>query len=133
MGAKLAVDYFGTGYPSLALLRRFRLYDLKIDKEFVDGLGQNDQDAAIVRLVIDLAHSLGMQVVAEGVETVEQLARLREMGCDQAQGYYFWESLPGEETAALLEGSSRWLLNAHHSTVRSRNPETHPDSRGRAD
>jgi predicted signal transduction protein with EAL and GGDEF domain len=83
--------------------------------------------------VIDLAHSLGMQVVAEGVETVEQLARLREMGCDQAQGYYFWESLPGEETAALLDGSSRWLLNPHRPTVGSRNPEALPDSRGRAD
>ena len=133
LGVKLAVDDFGTGYSSLALLRRFRLDDLKIDKEFVDGLGQNDQDAAIVRLVIDLAHSLGMQVVAEGVENVGQLARLREMGCDQAQGYYFWESLPGEETAALLAGSSRWLLNPHHPTVRSRNPEALPDSRGRAD
>jgi diguanylate cyclase (GGDEF)-like protein len=121
LGVKLAVDDFGTGHSSLSLLRRFPLDELKIDKEFVDGLGQNDQDAAIVQLVINLAHGLGLQVVAEGVETSEQLARLREMGCDQAQGYYFWESLPRGETAALLAGSAGWLLNPHHPTGRSRN------------
>jgi EAL domain-containing protein (putative c-di-GMP-specific phosphodiesterase class I) len=125
---KLAIDDFGTGYSSLASLRRFPLDDLKIDKKFVDGLGKNDQDAAIVRLVIDLAHALGMQAVAEGVETVEQLAQLRDMGCDQAQGYYFWESLPDEETAALLAGSPRWLLNPH-PIGRSRNMGAHPEGR----
>lgn len=133
LGVKLALDDFGTGYSSLALLRRFPLDDLKIDKEFVDGLGQNEQDVVIVQLVIDLAHALGMQVIAEGVETVEQLAQLREMGCDQAQGYYFWKSLPGEETAALLAGSPRWLLNPHHLAGRSRNREVPPDMRSGAD
>jgi EAL domain-containing protein (putative c-di-GMP-specific phosphodiesterase class I) len=93
LGVKIAVDDFGTGYSSLSFLRRFPLDELKIDKEFVDGLGRSDQDEAIVRLVIDLSHALGLEAVAEGVETAEQLARLREMGCDQAQGYYFWESL----------------------------------------
>ena len=120
IGVKLALDDFGTGYSSLSLLHRFPLDELKIEKEFVDGLGQNDQDAAIVKAVIDLAHELGMQIVAEGVETIEQLTRLREMGCDQAQGYYFWESLPDEETATLLAGSSRWLLNPHHPNEGSR-------------
>jgi diguanylate cyclase (GGDEF)-like protein len=122
IGVKLAVDDFGTGYSSLSLLRRFPFDEMKIEKEFIDGLGKNDQDAVIVQLVTDLAHELGMRVVAEGVETAEQLARLREMGCDQAQGHYFWESLPGEETAALLAGSWRWLRNPHHPTGRSRNP-----------
>ena len=122
IGVKLAVDDFGTGYSSLSLLRRFPFDEMKIEKEFIDGLGKNDQDAVIVQLVTDLAHELGMHVVAEGVETAEQLARLREMGCDQAQGHYFWESLPGEETAALLAGSWRWLLNPHHPPGRSRNP-----------
>lgn len=121
IGVKLAVDDFGTGYSSLSLLRRFPLDELKIEKEFVDGLGKNDQDAVIVQLVIDLAHELGMHVVAEGVETAEQLARLREMGCDQAQGYHFWEALPRIEAATLLAGSSRWLLNPYHPTGRSRN------------
>jgi EAL domain-containing protein (putative c-di-GMP-specific phosphodiesterase class I) len=97
LGVKIAVDDFGTGYSSLSFLRRFPLDELKIDKEFVDGLGRSDQDEAIVRLVIDLSHALGLEAVAEGVETAEQLARLREMGCDQAQGYYFWESLPAKK------------------------------------
>jgi len=122
LGVKVAVDDFGTGYSSLSFLRRFPLDELKIDKEFVDGLGRSDQDEAIVRLVIDLSHALGLEAVAEGVETAEQLARLREMGCDQAQGYYFWESLTGEDAAALLAGSSRWLLNPHGPTGRPRNP-----------
>jgi diguanylate cyclase (GGDEF)-like protein len=122
LGVKVAVDDFGTGYSSLSFLRRFPLDELKIDKEFVDGLGGSDQDEAIVRLVIDLSHALGLEAVAEGVETAEQLARLREMGCDQAQGYYFWESLPGEDAAALLAGSSHWLLNPHGPTGRPRNP-----------
>jgi len=122
LGVKIAVDDFGTGYSSLSFLRRFPLDELKIDKEFVDGLGRSDQDEAIVRLVIDLSHALGLEAVAEGVETAEQLARLREMGCDQAQGYYFWESLTGEDAAALLAGSSRWLLNPHGPTGRPRNP-----------
>jgi len=122
LGVEVAVDDFGTGYSSLSFLRRFPLDELKIDKEFVDGLGRSDQDEAIVRLVIDLSHALGLEAVAEGVETAEQLARLREMGCDQAQGYYFWESLTGEDAAALLAGSSRWLLNPHGPTGRPRNP-----------
>lgn len=120
IGVKLAVDDFGTGYSSLSLLRRFPLDEMKIEKEFINGLGKNDQDAVIVQLVTDLAHELGMRVVAEGVETAEQLTRLREMECDQAQGYYFWESLPGEETTALLADSSDWLLNPQHPTGRSR-------------
>jgi len=120
IGVKLAVDDFGTGYSSLSILRRFPLDEMKIEKEFINGLGKNDQDAVIVQLVTDLAHELGMRVVAEGVETAEQLTRLREMECDQAQGYYFWESLPGEETTALLADSSDWLLNPQHPTGRSR-------------
>jgi diguanylate cyclase (GGDEF)-like protein len=121
IGLKLAVDDFGTGYSSLSLLRRFPLDEMKIEKEFIDGLGKNDQDVVIVQLVTELAHELGMRVVAEGVETAEQLARLREMGCDQAQGHYFWESLPGEETTTLLADSSYWLLNPPHPTGRPGN------------
>jgi diguanylate cyclase (GGDEF)-like protein len=121
IGVKLAVDDFGTGYSSLSLLRRFPLDEMKIEKEFIDGLGKNDQDVVIVQLVTELAHELGMRVVAEGVETAEQLARLREMGCDQAQGHYFWKSLPGEETTALLADASYWLLNPPHPTGRPGN------------
>ena len=116
LGIKVALDDFGTGYSSLEALRRFPLDALKIDKVFIDGLSKSQQDTAVVQLVIDLAHAVGIQAIAEGVETVEQLTQLRDMGCDQAQGYYFWKPLMGEEAAALHAGSLRWLLDQSPST-----------------
>jgi len=116
LGIKVALDDFGTGYSSLEALRRFPLNALKIDKVFVDGVSKNHQDTAVVQLVIDLAHAVGIQAIAEGVETVEQLTQLRDMGCDQAQGYYFWKPLMGEEAATLQGGSLRWLLDKSSST-----------------
>ena len=116
LGIKVALDDFGTGYSSLEALRRFPLDALKIDKVFVDGVSKSQKDTAVVKLVIDLAHGVGIQAIAEGVETVDQLTRLREMGCDQAQGYYFWKPLMGEEAAALQGGSLRWLLDQSSST-----------------
>ena len=121
LGIKVALDDFGTGYSSLEALRRFPLDALKIDKVFIDGLSKSHQDTAVVQLVIDLAHAVGIQVIAEGVETVEQLRQLRDMGCDQAQGYYFWKPLMGEEAAALQGGSLRWLLDHSSSTKHDRN------------
>ena len=116
LGIRVALDDFGTGYSSLEALRRFPLDALKIDKVFVDGVSKSQQDMAVVQLVIDLAHAVGIQAIAEGVETVEQLTQLRDMGCDQAQGYYFWKPLMGEEAAALQGGSLRWLLDQSSST-----------------
>ena len=116
LGIKVALDDFGTGYSSLEALRRFPLDALKIDKVFVDGVSKSQKDKAVVQLVIDLAHGVGIQAIAEGVETVEQLTQLRAMGCDQAQGYYFWKPLMGEEAAALQGGSLRWLLEQSSST-----------------
>jgi diguanylate cyclase (GGDEF)-like protein len=116
LGIRVALDDFGTGYSSLEALRRFPLDALKIDKVFVDGVSKSQQDTAVVQLVIDLAHAVGIQAIAEGVETVEQLTQLRNMGCDQAQGYYFWKPLMGEEAAALQGGSLRWLLDQSSST-----------------
>ncbi len=75
---------------------------MKIDKSFVRRLGENMEDTAIVRMIIDLAHTLGREVIAEGVEGADQLARLRDMGCDMAQGYFFARSLPPEEASRLL-------------------------------
>jgi diguanylate cyclase (GGDEF)-like protein len=121
LGIRIALDDFGTGYSSLEALRRFPLDALKIDKGFVDGLSKSQQDTAVVQLVIDLAHAVGIQVIAEGVETVEQLRQLRDMGCDQAQGYYFWKPLISEEAAALHAGSLRWLFDQSPSTGHHRN------------
>ena len=88
MGVRLSIDDFGTGYSSLTHLRQLPIDEIKIDKSFVTGMNSSDADAAIVRTVIDLAHNLGKQVCAEGVEDKRTMTLLREMGCDLAQGYY---------------------------------------------
>ncbi len=104
MGVRLSVDDFGTGYSSLTHLRQLPIDEIKIDKSFVIGMSTSDADAAIVRTVIDLAHNLGKQVCAEGVEDAETLQRLKEMGCDLAQGY--WISRP-----AKADDFMQWLTD----------------------
>ncbi|CRM81497.1 Cyclic di-GMP phosphodiesterase Gmr [Pseudomonas sp. 31 R 17] len=103
MGVKIAIDDFGTGYSSLAYLRRFPIDTLKIDIAFIREVTTNPQDAAITRTIIELAHSLKLRVVAEGVETQAQLAFLKEAGCDQIQGYLFSRPLPVETLERLLQ------------------------------
>jgi diguanylate cyclase (GGDEF)-like protein len=107
LGVHLCVDDFGTGYSSLAYLRRFPVDALKVDRSFVAGLGEDPEDSAIVEAVVSMAHSLRLSVVAEGVETDKQLARLRDLGCELAQGYYFAAPVP---PAALdpLSAGPRW-------------------------
>lgn len=102
MGVKISVDDFGTGYSSLAYLRRFPIDTLKIDIAFIREVTSNPQDAAITRTIIELAHSLQLRVVAEGVETQAQLVFLRDAGCDQIQGYLFSRPLPKDELERLL-------------------------------
>src|SRR5439155_5292537 len=89
LGVRVCVDDFGTGYSSLSYLSRFPVDSLKVDRSFVAGLTSDAGDAAIVGAVVGMAHSLGLSVVAEGVEPAEQLARLRELGFEAAQGYRF--------------------------------------------
>ena len=102
IGVGIEVDDFGTGYSSLSYLKRFPVDYLKVDRAFVAGLGRDPQDEGIVRAVVELAHNLGVEVVAEGVENGEQLGLLREMGCELAQGSYFWAPLPAEAAGELL-------------------------------
>ena len=89
LGLSISVDDFGTGFSSLAYLKRFPLDELKIDKSFVDGLGHDFEATAIVAAVMGMAHALDLRVVAEGVETADQVVRLRTLGCDEAQGFFY--------------------------------------------
>jgi diguanylate cyclase (GGDEF)-like protein/PAS domain S-box-containing protein len=102
LGVRLAVDDFGTGYSSLLYLRRYPLDMLKIDRSFVAGLVDNPEDATIVDAVVRLGHSFGLQTVAEGVETAEQLRLLRGLGCDMGQGHFWARPLPPETLLSQL-------------------------------
>jgi diguanylate cyclase (GGDEF)-like protein/PAS domain S-box-containing protein len=102
LGIRLAIDDFGTGFSSLAHLRRFPVDVLKIDGTFVAGLGREPQDASIAAAVISLAHALGLETVAEGIETDEQLEILRKLGCDLGQGHLFARAAPAAEAVRLL-------------------------------
>ncbi|MDY7068277.1 hypothetical protein PsexTeo8_47800 [Pseudomonas extremaustralis] len=106
-GALIAIDDFGTGYSSLSYLKSLPLDKIKIDKSFVQDLLDDDDDATIVRAIIQLGKSLGMQVIAEGVETAEQEAYIISEGCHEGQGYYYSKPLPARELAAFLKHSER--------------------------
>lgn len=101
MGIRLSIDDFGTGYSSLAYLKQFPLDVLKIDRQFIRNLTTSDKDAAITTSIIQLAHNLGLQVVAEGVENAEQIAILKKLGCDIGQGYYFSRPMAAEYVPAF--------------------------------
>jgi diguanylate cyclase (GGDEF)-like protein/PAS domain S-box-containing protein len=97
LGVALVIDDFGTGYSSLAYLKRFPVSEIKVDREFVDGLGTDPNDTEIVKAVVTLGHALGLAVTAEGVETADQRDLLRSLGCDRAQGYLFSPAQPGDQ------------------------------------
>ncbi len=111
LGLRLAIDDFGTGYSSLAYLQRFPVHGVKIDRSFIDGIGDDANDTAIVTAVIAMAHSLHLQVVAEGVETERQVGFLKAHGCRVGQGYHFSHALPADDFIALL-ARPRWLAPA---------------------
>jgi EAL domain-containing protein (putative c-di-GMP-specific phosphodiesterase class I) len=102
LGDKLAIDDFGSGYSSLSYLRHFPIDRLKIDQTFIRDLTTSPDDAAIARAIIALGHNMNLRVVAEGVETVEQLAFLRDNGCDIMQGFLYSEPVSADDCLALI-------------------------------
>jgi diguanylate cyclase (GGDEF)-like protein/PAS domain S-box-containing protein len=108
LGVRLAIDDFGTGYSSLSYLKRFPIDVLKIDRAFISGLGADDDDAAIVAGILAMARGLRVDVVAEGVETPDQLRALRVLGCPFAQGFHFARPLSGPEFERVLRDGCRW-------------------------
>lgn len=112
LGVQIWIDDFGTGYSSLSYLKSFPVDTLKIDKSFVEGLGRAAEDTAIVRAVITLAHTLGMSVIAEGIETFEQATQLRILGCEVGQGYYFARPLPIAEAETWVREANLRAVEA---------------------
>jgi EAL domain-containing protein (putative c-di-GMP-specific phosphodiesterase class I) len=112
MGVKISIDDFGTGYSSLSYLKRFPAQAVKIDRSFISGLPTDGDDTAITHAVIAMAHSLGLNVVAEGVETAAQLALLHKLGCDEAQGFLLGRPMPAADLAARLTMAPRPAIHA---------------------
>jgi EAL domain-containing protein (putative c-di-GMP-specific phosphodiesterase class I) len=112
MGVRLAIDDFGTGYSSLSYLKRMPVDEIKIDKSFVMGMAENEEDRTIVRSTIDLGHNMGLKVVAEGVESLEVLGQLRLLECDLVQGFYLSRPLPPE---GLLSWLDQWEVEKKHA------------------
>jgi diguanylate cyclase (GGDEF)-like protein/PAS domain S-box-containing protein len=110
LGVKVSIDDFGTGFSSLSQLQLLPIDEIKVDQSFVSGMLENPQDGVIVRSIIDLGRNLDLEVVAEGAETFEQLAALRDLGADRAQGYVISRPLPGEEF-------KRWLSKLDHRMI----------------
>ena len=103
MGIKVSIDDFGTGYSSLAYLRKLPIDKIKIDRSFIQEVATNDSDLTIVKTMVELSHGLGKRVLAEGVETQQQLQLLRNIGCDAVQGYFISKPISEEEFTKYLK------------------------------
>ena len=122
MGIHLSIDDFGTGYSSLVYLTKLSVSQIKVDCSFVMNMIQDPDDAVIVQSTIDLGHNLECQVVAEGVENIETLERLRGLGCDQAQGYYLSRPLPADDITSWFAQSQWGAPLARSTPVAPRGP-----------
>jgi EAL domain-containing protein (putative c-di-GMP-specific phosphodiesterase class I) len=111
LGLRIAVDDFGTGYSSLSYLKRFPFDAVKVDRAFVDGLGIDPHDSALVRAIVAMADALGLEVTAEGVETHDQLAILKRLGCPLAQGFYLARPMPAQALSELVIAAHRWNVD----------------------
>jgi EAL domain-containing protein (putative c-di-GMP-specific phosphodiesterase class I) len=116
-GVRVAIDDFGTGYSSLGRLRRLPLHAIKVDRSFVQAMTSDPDDAAIVRSTIDLAHNLGLEVIAEGVETVEVYDELRALDCDLAQGFFVAAPMSEPQLAAWLDAHGSRGVDARSATT----------------
>jgi EAL domain-containing protein (putative c-di-GMP-specific phosphodiesterase class I) len=103
LGVQLAIDDFGTGYSSLSYLRRFPIDILKIDKAFVDGIGEGREEAALAHAIVNLSHTLRLHTIAEGIELPEQAANLAALGCQDGQGYHFAKPMAAAAMTELLD------------------------------
>jgi diguanylate cyclase (GGDEF)-like protein len=119
-GVRLAMDDFGTGYSNLSYVKRLPVNTLKIDRSYVDGLGRNAEDTAIVHATVAFAKALGLSLTAEGIEDAEQLRQLRELGCESGQGYHFAKPLPDAEVSSFL------AAHLHRSTQTGSESNLHP-------
>jgi diguanylate cyclase (GGDEF)-like protein/PAS domain S-box-containing protein len=111
LGVRLSIDDFGTGYSSLSYLKRFPVDAVKVDKAFIDGLGADPHESALVAAIVAMADALGLVVTAEGVESPEQLSILRRLQCQRGQGFYLAQPMPGAELDRLVSRSHRWLVD----------------------
>ena len=117
LGVALSIDDFGTGYSSLSRLAQFPIQLLKIPKTFVDPLAGDEADTSFIEAILQLADSLGIVTVAEGIEHAVQARRLRDVGCDLAQGFVFSRPLTADEAQRLLAAQSTFALPAHESAA----------------
>jgi EAL domain-containing protein (putative c-di-GMP-specific phosphodiesterase class I) len=117
VGFRLAIDDFGTGYSSLSYLQRFPIDVLKIDRGFIMDMTQNASNAQLVRTIITMGHNLGLEVIAEGVETLAQKEQLKNAGCDLAQGYLLGRPMSPEQITELLKGDHPKRRSGNRSDV----------------
>jgi EAL domain-containing protein (putative c-di-GMP-specific phosphodiesterase class I) len=133
MGVLVSVDDFGTGYSSMSYLRRLPIDNLKIDRSFISEISQSAENATIVRAIVSLAHSLRLKVVAEGVETPEQLQFLSNLKCDQYQGHFFSPAIPAADFETLLRSTDRYKFrDGDADSTRSRLTALDPEQAKRA-